>query len=309
MILLLIAALVLPLGLDLYMPVPSSNPMTTEKVDVGRRLFNDRRLSRDRSVACASCHDPRRAFSDGRAIPIGVDGRHGRRSAPAIVNRGYGRAFFWDGRSATLEEQVLLPIQDPNEMGLTLDEATARTSLPVPRIAEGLASYVRSILSGDSRYDRFMNGDWNALSPLEQRGLTIFRGKGNCIACHAGPNFSDERFHVTGVAWQQPARGQAIVLRDEGRFAVSHRSEDRGAFKTPTLREIGRTAPYMHDGTLSTLDAVVDFYDQGGRPNPQLDPELRPLHLAADEKRALISFLKTLSGTVSEGVSLLKAGT
>jgi cytochrome c peroxidase len=302
----LIAMLATPMGLDLYMPVPEANPLTVEKVELGRRLFNDRRLSRDQSVACSSCHERGRAFSDGRAIPTGVAGRQGRRSAPALINRGWGRAFFWDGRSASLEEQVLKPIQDPNEMDMTLDEAASRVGLDAARIGDALASYVRSIVSGASRYDRFVNGERKALSRTEQAGLQIFRGKGNCTACHVGPNFSDEKFHVTGVAWQPVARSTPI-LRDEGRFAVSHRTEDRGAFKTPTLREVGRTAPYMHDGSLPTLEAVVDFYDQGGRPNPQLDSELHPLRLTTVEKRALVAFLKSLSGTVYEGTSLLKS--
>jgi len=148
--LLLLAAVTIPLGLDLYMPVPEENPLTAEKIALGRRLFFDRRLSRDGSIACSSCHDPERAFSDGRAIAEGVFGRQGRRNAPALINRGYGRSFFWDGRAATLEEQVLKPIQDPNEMDLTLPEAASRTGLPAEEISRALASYVRSILSGDS---------------------------------------------------------------------------------------------------------------------------------------------------------------
>jgi len=156
--------LVIPLGLDLYMPIPDGNPISVEKIELGRRLFHDRRLSRDRSIACVSCHDPDRAFTDGRPVAIGIERRLGRRSAPTLVNRGYGRAFFWDGRAATLEEQVLQPIQDPNEMDMTLPEASARVGLPPRVIAEALSSYVRSILSGDSRFDRFINGNRRALS-------------------------------------------------------------------------------------------------------------------------------------------------
>ena len=286
----------IPLGLDLYMPVPEDNSLTAEKIELGRRLFSDRRLSRDGSIACSSCHEPERAFSDGRSIPVGVFGRQGRRSAPALINRGYGRAFFWDGRSPSLEEQVLKPIQDPNEMDLTLDEASSRVNLDSAAIAGALASYVRSILSGDSPYDRFVNGERTALSPEQQAGLQVFRGKGNCIACHVGPNFSDEKLHNTGVAWRDGR------LTDDGRFGISGNERDRGAFKTPTLREIARTAPYMHDGSLATLEAVVDFYDDGGRPNSNLDPEIHPLHLPAKEKEALVVLLKSLSGTIREGV-------
>jgi cytochrome c peroxidase len=290
---LLLLVIAIPLGLDLYMPVPEDNPLSLQKVELGRRLFRDRRLSRDRSVACSSCHDPDRAFSDGRPVAIGIGRQVGRRSAPALINRGYGRAFFWDGRAATLEEQVLQPIQDPKEMNMTLGEASERVGLPPHEISRALASYVRSILSGNSRFDRFVNGDRRALSPEQQEGLRVFRGKGNCTSCHVGPNFTDERFHNTGIAWRDG------VFQDEGRFAVTGTAEDRGAFKTPTLREVAGTAPYMHDGSLLSLEDVVAYYDRGGNANPGLDPELRPLTLTASEKRSLVAFLRALSGTVS----------
>jgi len=287
MVIILAIVLAIPLGLDLYMPVPEDNPLTVAKVALGRKLFHDRRLSRSGRVACASCHDPDRAFSDRRTLAVGVFGRVGTRHAPALINRGYGRSFFWDGRIATLEEQVLKPIQDPNEMDLTLEEAASRVSMNVPEISHALASYIRSILSGDSPFDRFINGDRRALSAEQQRGMQIFRGRGNCTACHVGPTFSDERFHNTGVAWQNDR------LRDEGR--------GNGTFKTPTLREVARTAPYMHDGSLATLADVVNFYSDGGRRNPSLDSDIRPLRLTDEEKRALIRFLESLSGTVREG--------
>ncbi len=279
--------LAVPLGLDLYMPVPEDNPITRPKLELGRKLFHDRRLSRSGTVACASCHDPNRAFSDTRPLAVGVFGRVGRRHAPALVNRGYGRSFFWDGRIATLEEQVLKPIQDPNEMDLSLEDASSRVGLSVSEISRALATYIRSIVSGDSPYDRFTNGDRRALSNEQQRGLQIFRGRGNCTACHVGPTFSDERFHNTGVAWQNDR------FQDEGRA--------NGTFKTPTLREVARTAPYMHDGSLATLANVVDFYSDGGRKNPFLDPDIRPLRLTDAEKRELIRFLESLSGIVREG--------
>ena len=195
----------------------------------------------------------------------------------------------------SLEEQVLKPIQDPNEMNLTLEEASARVQLDVPTLSRALASYVRSILSGSSPYDRFVNGDRKALSAVQQLGLQIFRGKGNCTACHVGPNFTDEQFHNTGVAWRN---GQ---LTDEGRFEISSNPRNHGAFKTPTLREIARTAPYMHDGSMATLKEVIDFYSDGGRPNPYLDSEIRPRNLTAEEKHALAAFLQSLKGHVSEG--------
>ena len=310
-----------PLGLDLYMPIPEENPLTAEKIELGRRLFFDRRLSRDGLIACSSCHDPERAFSDGRPVAVGVFGRQGRRHAPAIINRGYGRAFFWDGRARSLEEQVLKPIQDRDEMDLALDEASSRVNLDSAAIAGALASYVRSILSGDSPYDRFVNGERTALSPEQQLGLQVFRGKGNCTACHVGPNFSDEKLHNTGIAWRRlrplpsadvrgsseredPASAEESGgLVDLGRSAVTGKDADRGAFKTPTLREVARTAPYMHDGSFATLEDVVDYYDRGGNSNPGLDPELKPLYLTPEDKQALIAFLRSLSGRISEGWS------
>lgn len=162
-------------------------------------------------------------------------------------------------------------------MDLPLAEASARVKLTVAEISGALSSFVRSILSGDSRYDRFINGDRKALSAEEQDGLQLFRGKANCIACHVGPNFSDESLHGTGIAWR------------EGRFADPGAGE--GNFKTPTLREVGRTAPYMHDGSLATLEDVIEYYDRGGNRNPHLDAELHSLHLSGGEKRELALFL------------------
>lgn len=281
MLLVLALAITIPPGLDLYLPTPEDNPLTIERIALGRRLFFDRRLSRDNSISCSSCHDPDRAFSDGRAITIGIFGRHGRRNAAALINRGYGRLFFWDGRVAALEEQVLKPIEDPNEMDMPLAEAAARVNLSPQEISRALASFVRSILSGDSRFDRFIDGDRSALSSEEQSGLQLFRGKANCVACHVGPNFTDEHLHNTGIAWR------------DGQFADA--GAGHGDFKTPTLREISRTAPYMHDGSLASLEDVIEYYDRGGNANPQLDPELHPLRLSASEKRNLIQFLRSLS--------------
>lgn len=289
------ALLVIPLGLDLYMPVPDDNPLTMERIELGRRLFNDRRLSRDGTISCASCHDPDRAFSDGRPVAVGVFGRTGRRNAPTLINRAWGRSFFWDGRVPTLEEQVLEPIEDPREMDLPVADAARRVNLTVDDLSRALATYVRSILSGDSPYDRYVNGNRAALSSDQVAGLQIFRGKGNCTACHVGPTFSDERVHNTGVAWRDPSTssGQAGYFMDPG--------AGNGRFKTPTLREIARTAPYMHDGSVATLDDVVDLYDRGGNANPYLDSELRPLKLTQNEKQALIAFLRSLSGALLEG--------
>ncbi len=300
-----------PLGLDLYLPVPEDSPLTSEKVELGRKLFSDPILSRDKSLTCAGCHDPERAFTDGRAISVGVFGRVGTRSVPTLVNRAYGSSFFWDGRTSSLEEQVLQPIQDPKELDMTLKDVVEELRRDrqyselfqavfgrIPThldLAKALASYVRTILSGDSSFDRYLNGERDVLSDREREGLRIFRGTGNCTACHVGPNFTDERFHNTGIAWRD---GE---LLDPGRFEVTGKKKDQGAFKTPTLREIPRTAPYMHDGSLATLEEVIEFYNRGGNPNPYLDPELRPLQLTAEEKKSLLAFLRSLSGTVQEG--------
>ena len=299
------------MGLDLYMPIPEDNPLTPEKVALGQRLFSDRLLSRDGTKACRSCHEPGHAFTDGRPVAVGVRGQTGERSAPTLVNRGYGRSFFWDGRAPTLEAQVLEPIANPKELDLSVGEAVDRLAhdesyrarfteafgaeVNAANLARALASYVRTILSGDSPLDRYMNGEREALSAQARQGLALFRGKGNCTACHVGPTLTDEQFHNTGVAWRDGR------LTDNGRSAISGNERDRGAFKTPTLREVTRTAPYMHDGTIPTLEEVVDFYDTGGRLNLNLDPEIHPLHLTVEEKQALVAFLKSLSGSIREG--------
>ena len=301
----------LPAGLDLYMPVPEDNPLTPARVALGRRLFFDPVLSRDGTVVCATCHDPRRVFTDGLPHAIGIDGRVGHRHVPTLVNRGYGRAFFWDGRAGGLEEQALQPIDHPDEFGSSVADAIARLQERPAYVAEfrsafgrdpnpddvarALAGYVRTILSGDAPIDRFVAGDAAALTADQRSGLRLFRGRGNCTACHFGPTFSDEQFHNTGIAF----RSDGPI--DLGRFDVTGDDADRGRFKTPTLREVARTAPYMHDGSFATLEDIVEFYDQGGHPNPGLDGEVRPLHLTADEKRVLVVFLGALSGRVTEG--------
>lgn len=291
----------IPLGLDSFMPVPEANPLTLEEVALGRRLFSDRRLSRDATISCATCHDPEKSFTDARPTSVGVSGRRGERRVPAIVNRGYGKSFFWDGRIATLEEQVLQPIVSPAEMDLSVEEALTRvrsayTELTRDGLARALASYVRTILAGGSPYDRYIAGDQTALSEAARQGLRIFRRKGNCVSCHVGPNLTDEAYHNTGIAWREGR------FRDTGRFLVSKREQDMGAFKTPTLRQVAARAPYMHDGSLATLEEVVNYYDRGGNPSAHLDPELQPLHLSAEEKAALVAFLRSLSGVVREGL-------
>ena len=300
-----------PLGLDAYVPAPDANPLTREKVELGRRLFFWPGLSRDRTLSCGGCHQPERAFTDGRAGAVGVRGQVSARRTPPILNRAWGRSFFWDGRAPTLEDQVLQPIVNPREMDLKLEEIAPRVradralalgmravfgrEAETADVAQALASYVRSILAGGSPYDRYVAGNRGALTPVQRQGLLLFRGKANCVACHLGPNLTDEAFHNTGTGWRDGG------WRDNGRYDVTGEEADRGAFKTPGLREVARVAPYMHDGSLGTLEEVVDFYDQGGRANPNLDPEMRKLDLTAGEKRALVEFLQSLSGTVQEG--------
>ena len=285
--------LAVPLGLDAYVPAPASNPLSRESVELGRRLFFSKDLSRDRTLSCAGCHLPERAFTDGKPLAEGVRGQRATRRTPPILNRAWGKAFFWDGRAATLEDQVVQPIANPVEMDLPLNEAAERASsvagrpLTQAQMAAALASYVRTILAGDSPYDRFVAGDRAALDAREQLGLRLFRGKANCAVCHVGTNLTDESFHNTGAGWR------------DGRFADAGRG--RGEFKTPSLREVARSAPYMHDGSLVTLEDVIEYYDKGGRENPALDVEMRELRLSAEEKSALVAFLKALSGRVVEG--------
>jgi len=302
----------IPLGLDLYLPVPDNSPMTPANVALGRKLFFDPILSRDQSLACASCHNPERAFTDGRTVSKGVFGRQGPRNVPTLINRAYGKTHFWDGRTTSLEQQVLQPIQAAHEMGMTVEEAVERLkqkrtyrkafqstfgqAVDSVHLARALAGYVRTILSGNAPVDRYINGEREALSEEARRGLRLFRGKANCTACHLGPSFTDEQFHNTGIAWRDGA------WLDPGRFGVTGDEADRGAFKTPTLREVARTAPYMHDGSLSTLEKVIEFYNRGGNPNPYLDEELRPLRLTDEKKADLLAFLRSLSGTVQEGL-------
>lgn len=300
-----------PLGLDRFMPPPARGVDRQGLIELGRRLFFDPALSADSSLACASCHQPAKSFADGRTVSVGVFGRRGTRNVPSIVNRGWGKAFFWDGRVATLEEQVLRPIIEPAEMGLSVEEAVRRLArhpawrsqfrsalaAAVSRdgLARALAAYVRSIRAGESRFDRAMLGDARALTELEQRGLELFQGRARCIRCHSGALLTDESFHNTGVAWRQGSP------TDSGRALVTRRDRDVGSFKTPTLRQIGMTAPYMHDGSIRTLEEVVDFYDRGGHPNPNRDAELLPLGLSPSEKSALLAFLASLDGKLVEG--------
>ena len=281
------AIVAVPLGLDQLVPAPADNPLEAGRIRQGRELFFDKRLSRDGTVACASCHDPGYGFTDREARAVGIGSQRGPRRSPRIVNRAYGRTHFWDGRAGSLEEQVLQPIANPLEMGMRVEEAAARTGLTREELARALASYVRTILAGDSAYDRFVAGERGALTVEQQAGLRLFRGKANCMACHLGPNLTDEEFHRTGALGE-----------DVGRFEVTREERDRGAFKTPTLRQVAETPPYFHDGSKATLEAVIEFYNEGKGG----DPEIRPLGLTAEEKGQLAALLRAFTGRVREGL-------
>jgi cytochrome c peroxidase len=293
----------LPLGLG-PRPISKENPLTPERVALGRRLFFDPILSADGTVACASCHRPDHGFASPEARPRGIRGQQNIRRAPTLLNRAYGKSFFWDGRAASLEEQALRPIEDPAEMGSTVADAVKRLrqhkdypalfaaafpdGVTAANLGKALAGFERVLLRGDSRVDRFrQHGKHGGLTPAERHGLWLYESKGQCWRCHAGPNFTDEDFHNTGVSW---GKEQA----DLGRFAVTKQEADRGKFKTPTLRGVALTAPYMHDGGMKSLEEVVEFYNRGGGANPNLDPRIRPLGLSAGEMSDLVAFLKAL---------------
>lgn len=296
-------------------PLPPEAPLGVEAlaaawtadeavVELGRALFFDPRLSRDGTVACASCHRPELAFADDRPRSRGVGGALTARNAPSLLNKALSEDLHWDGGAATLEEQVLLPIESPTEMGLPLDEAVARLRADVelaarfelalggppdaPRLAAALAAFVRRLVAGDSPVDRFRAGLSQELDAAERAGLWLYEGRGGCWRCHGGPNFSDEGFHNTGV-------GAVDGVPEAGREAVTGDADDRGAFRTPGLRHLTRTAPYMHDGGLATLREVVEFYRRGGVPNSHLSAELRPLPLSDEDVEHLVAFLEALS--------------
>ncbi|MDA7978311.1 MAG: cytochrome-c peroxidase [Pirellulales bacterium] len=281
--------------------IPADNPMSVEKVELGKQLFFDPRLSRDDTVSCATCHDPNKGWSNGEAFATGVREQVGGRNSPTIINSAYQYFHFWDGRATGLEEQALGPIENPIEMDLTLKEAVSKinaiegyrsqfnavfgSEATSDTLAKAIAAFERTILSGDAPYDRFTAGDKSALSEAAQRGHEIFFNRARCSSCHVPPNFSDLGFHNIGI-------GIDAEKLDIGRQEHSKLLGDRGSFKTPTLREIQRTAPYMHDGSLATLADVVDFYVKGGNPNPQLDEEVFPLSLTDKEKADLVTFLE-----------------
>jgi cytochrome c peroxidase len=298
----------IPFGLEeTAVVIPADNPLTNKKVELGRILFFDRRLSQDNTIACASCHLAKFAFTDGMPVSTGIRGQKGGRSAPVSFNRVFSSVQFWDGRAETLEAQSIGPFTNPIEHGFANYEMMIAKMNNIPgyrilfvqafgeditigNVGKAIASFQRTVLSGNSPADRFdMGQEAGAISPAAQRGLLLFREKARCTKCHSGFNFTDEKFHNLGIGWDDNKV-------DLGRYMVTKNPEDIGAMKTPTLREIARSAPYMHDGRFKTLDAVVSFYNQGGVKNPHQDPLIIPLELTVQEKQDLIEFLRTLNG-------------
>jgi cytochrome c peroxidase len=254
-------------------------------------------------VSCATCHPPDHAFASPEKLPRGVGGRTCARNAPTLFNRALGAAQFFDGRAATLEAQVVMPIENHDEMATTVDEVIQRLARSEEyralfaaagaaepdraTLAAALAEFVRRLIAGDSPIDRFRAAQGD-LTAVERHGLWLFESKAHCWRCHAGPNFSDEQFHATGI-------GVVDGVAEPGRAAITHDESDRGRFKTPTLRMVARTAPYMHDGSLATLSDVVRYYQRGGNANDHLDPIVQPLELSDDDVAALVAFLEALS--------------
>ncbi len=293
-----------PLGLPKVPPLPGVPKPTREQIALGQALFFDPILSVDRKTSCSSCHDPSHNFASPEALPKGSLGKRALRNAPTLLNRAYGKHFSWDGRAKDLLEQVLLPIENPVEMALPIKDAVKRLRAheayakrfqsdfgeapSSPVLARALAGYVHSLRIGASPVDQFQAGLANKLSKDAKAGLWLYESKGGCWKCHAGPNYSDESFHNTGV-------GVHAGRPEPGRAAITGNQQDRGAFKTPTLRGLTKTGPYMHDGSVKTLEEVVAFYGRGGNANEGLDKRLQPLKLDAKERRQLLAFLRALS--------------
>jgi cytochrome c peroxidase len=288
---------------------PAAQPRTipSEQAALGYDLFRDTRLSSDGRGACVTCHNPERAFTDGRPKGMGPGGDELTRNVPALFNLAWAKSFFWDGRASTLEDQARGPILSPLELAGDFPGIVKRLSsdptmverfkrafpdhaeISEPNVLEALSAYERTLVSGEARFDRWVKGDDNALSEEELRGFAIFVGKGGCVSCHGGWRFTDDNFHDVGLKSDDP-----------GRSAVPGGAPGLPLFKTPSLREVDQTGPYMHDGSLSTLADVVDHYAGGLVKRPSLATNLvKDLRLTDDEKRSLIAFLHTLSSNTA----------
>ncbi|MCI0336428.1 MAG: cytochrome-c peroxidase [Acidobacteria bacterium] len=321
--------------------IPKDNPMSAAKVSLGEKLYFDKRLSVDRTVSCATCHDPATALADNNAVGIGIKSLKGARNAPTVLNSMFNELQFWDGRAPTLEEQAKLPIINPLEMGMKdhnvvvdrvreaaeyrplFRSAFGNETITIDAIANAIAAFERTQLSGDSPFDRFIAGDNNAISDAAKRGWDLYNGQGRCISCHAWnasqPFFSDFKFHNIGVAAKDQnitalarkarqliSQGRnktqvtdELTLREGfselGRYLVTGQPRDIGAFKTSMLRDIELTAPYMHNGSEKTLLDVMKFYNKGGEINPNFDGGMRPLKLTDPQLDEMVEFMKTLT--------------
>ena len=287
-------------------PVPADNPQTDAKIELGKMLFFDTRLSFDKSMSCATCHDPAKGYSDGLPRSIGFGGKELGRHSPTVINIAYNGAQFWDGRAATMEEQAQGPIQAAGEMNLKPEELVRRlNSTPeykkrflavfgegpsLPNVGKAIASFERTVVTQDSPFDKYMRGAKEALTEQEKKGLILFVGKAACSQCHSGPNFTDSSYHALGVPQVGPDK------EDLGRFGVTKNEKDKMAFKTPSLRQINQTAPYMHNGAFGTLEEVVDFYNKGGASVPTKSSKMLKLNLTKKDKEHLVAFLKALTG-------------
>lgn len=293
----------LPLGLGRHAAlIPDDNPVTAAKIALGKQFFWDKRWSRSGTVACVTCHLPDHGWSDPRQFSITFAGRPSRRHSPTVINRLFSDRQGWAGRRESLEDFAR------NDANMLVDHLAAipsyqqqfrqvfGTDVNLDGVAKAVAAYMRTILSGNSPYDRLRAGDSTALSPAAQRGLALFEAKARCGRCHAGFNFTDEAYHNLGVAMDKENP-------DLGRYDVTKREANKGAFKTTTLRDVSRRGPYMHDGSLRTLREVVAFYNRGGVPNPWLSPEVVPLNLTVEEQEDLVAFLESLTGEVSPDVA------
>ena len=296
----------LPLGLDpdaTY--IPDENPSTPEKIALGKKFFWDKRWSVSGTVACVSCHPSDHGWSDPRQFSINFAAKPTPRHAPTLVNRLFSDRQLWTGLRPSLEEQALKDSNRTDEMvvknlgAIPAYQAEFRkvfgTDLNPDGVAKAIAAYVRTIVSGNAPYDRFKAGDKSALTVGAQRGLALFEGKAHCVRCHAGFNFTDEGYRNIGV-------GMDKAEPDLGRYTVTKNEADKGAFKTPTLRDADKRGPYMHDGSAGTLEEVVAFYNRGGVKNPWLSQDIAPLGLSTQEQADLVMFLHALTGQIDPEV-------
>ncbi len=289
-----------PRGID-WIVVPADNRITPEKVELGKQLFFDPRLSRDETISCASCHVPEKGWADDRSLSRGIRGQLTTRNVPSVVNVGLHKVLFWDGRAASLEEQALEPIQNPAEMDLPLSDLEERLrnitgyreqfealfddGVTAANVAKSLATFQRTLVAGETTYDRFRTGQATALDGEVGVGNGLFFGKARCGSCHVSKIYTDHQFHNIGT-------GLTDSGQEPGLAQLTGQAEDIGKFRTPQLRDLARTAPYFHDGSKATLEDVVDFYNNGGGKNPRLDPKIVPLNLTEAEKKALVTFLR-----------------